>query len=52
MGVHKKIQFLRGAGGGRVVTKNQYIVGNCLKRRHGQFADLRGAQRKRGGWCF
>ena len=46
MGVHWKIWFLGG------FTKNQYIGGIALKGELGQFADLRGAWQKRGGWCF
>ena len=51
--VHRKSPFL-----GRRITKNQYIGGNCLKRRRGgggglgQFADLRGGLTKKSGWGF
>ena len=36
------------------VTKNQYIGGTALKGggAHGQFADLKGACRRRGGGVF
>ena len=47
MGAHKKIRFLGGAGGGGV-TKKQYIVGNCLKRRHWTVCRFkRGSAKKR-----
>ena len=47
MGVHWKIEFLRGGRGG--VTKNQCIEGNSLKRCGGlgQFAPLRGCLAKK-----
>ena len=32
--------------------KNQYIVGDCLKRGLGQFADLRGARQERRRGLF
>ena len=41
MGVHWKIQFLGGWGGG-VATKKGLR----------QFTDLTGGWQKRGGWCF
>ena len=49
MGIHWKIRFLRGRGGG-VFTENQYIGENCLKRGLGQFVHLRG--KKEGGGVF
>ena len=43
--------FLLGGGGG--FTKKKYIVENCLKKGGlGQFPNLRGAWRKRGGGLF
>ena len=39
----------------RLFSKNQYVVGNCLKRGElGQFADLRGSltEKRRGGGGF
>ena len=50
-GVHWKIRFLGGGGGGRF-TKYQYTEGNFLRRgwgRLGQFADLRGEFFRGGG---
>ena len=41
-------------GGGRRegFPKSQYIEGNCLKRKVGQFPDLRGAWQKKAGTVF
>ena len=49
-GVHKKILFFLGGGGG---MKNQYKGEDCLKRGLGQFADLKGdAWQERGVSVF
>ena len=55
LGIHWKIQFLEGE-----ITKDwyrggqgrQWGVGGCLKRGHGQFADLRGAWQERQDAAF
>ena len=44
--------FRVGGGGREGFPKSQYIEGNCLKRKVGQFPDLRGAWQKKAGTVF